>query len=315
MNKKLLLMLNPKAGQRRANHFLPDIIRLYNDKDYECVVYVTSKPGDAFDYIQNHFDGFERIVCVGGDGTLNETVAGMTALGVHCPIGYIPSGTTNDFAASIGLSPDIMQAAEDSIEGNPVYLDMGTFNGRYFNYTASCGAFAKASYSTPQVAKNTLGHLAYILEGIRDIPNIHPIHMTIESGDSRYEDDYIFCSVTNSLSVGGVLKLDPEMVLLNDGLFEVLLVKYPETPLDWTRTIAALSSCDIPNESIKFFSVPRLKIHTDEEVEWTLDGERGDTGTDFEAINLHRKMELVLPRNSAANPSLSGAMNNSEQKS
>lgn len=298
MDKKLLLIVNPNAGQRRANRFLADIIQLYNNHGYECVVFVTSAAGDTDKYIEENKTVFDRIVCIGGDGTLNETIAGLARHGIDCPVGYIPAGTTNDYASSIGLSGDILTAARDSVEGVPVQFDMGYFNGRFFNYTASCGAFARASYETPQTAKNALGHLAYILEGIKDIPNLRPIHMKIEAGGHVFEDDYIFCSVTNSLSVGGILKLDPVMVSMNDGLFEVMIIKYPKTPVELTRVLASLSNNDFPNELIGFFAAKHIKFTVDEEIEWTLDGERGSKGYEFEVENLHNKMKLILPKES-----------------
>ena len=295
MAKRLLLLLNPFAGQRKANRFLPEIIRLYNDRDYECVVYVTASTGDATLYLRAHACDFDRIVCIGGDGTLNETIAGIIEAGATCPVGYVPAGTTNDYARSLGLSTDILQAARDAVDGKSWWFDLGSFNGRYFNYTASCGAFAKASYSTPQAAKNLLGHTAYILEGIKDLPSIKPIHLCAECEDRIIEGDFLFCSVTNSLSVGGILKLDPDKVRLNDGLFEVMLVRNPVHPTQWTKILMGLRSRELPNEMIEFFTTDRILFETEDDVEWTLDGERGATGRKFDIINLHRRMQLVLP--------------------
>lgn len=296
MNKQLLLLLNPCSGQRKANRLLPEIIRLYNDCGYECVVYVTSGPGDATRFMKENAGRFGRIVCVGGDGTLNETISGLIAGGESCPIGYIPAGTTNDYASSLGMSSDILTAALDAVEGVPYYFDMGNFNGRQFIYTASCGAFARTSYTTSQTAKNMLGHLAYVLEGIRDLPSIKPIHMSVECEGRKLEGEYIFCAVTNSISVGGILKLDPETVRLNDGLFEVMLVKYPTLPDQLLRILAALRSGNLNCDMIDFFTADRVCISTESETEWTLDGERGESGRTFEIINQYKKVQLVLPR-------------------
>ena len=228
--KKLLLILNPRAGMRRANRYLPEIIRLFIEHGYACETYVTGASGEATQYLSTCHHSYQMVVCAGGDGTLNETIAGMMAAGMRCPLGYIPCGTTNDYAASIGLSADVMQAARDIVEGRARAIDIGAFNGRSFVYTATCGAFAKASYSTPQVAKNLLGHVAYILEGVKDLSTIRPIHMRVTANDVVLEDDFLFCSITNSTSVGGILKLDAQMVALNDGKFEVTLVRNPTTP-------------------------------------------------------------------------------------
>jgi len=295
MEKRLLLVMNPYAGQRRANRFLSDIVRLYNDRGFECVVYITGGVGDATEYISRRAVDFDHIVCIGGDGTLNETIAGMVGSNVHRPVGYIPAGTTNDFASSLGLSADILTAAVDAVDGKPCQFDLGSFNGRHYIYTASCGAFARTSYTTPQTAKNLLGHLAYILEGLRDIPSIKPIHMRVDCDGRVFEDDYLFCSVTNSISVGGILKLDSNTVRLNDGLFEVMLIKTPTQPNHLTKLLMALRSSDMPSEMIEFFTARSLSIMTDTDVEWTLDGERGECGRNFELINLHQRMTLLLP--------------------
>lgn len=299
MCKCLLLVLNPYAGQRKANRLLPDIIRLYNERGFECVTYVTGGVGDATLYIAETGRRFDHIVCIGGDGTLNETITGMIACGAHCPVGYIPAGTTNDYAASLGLSSDIMQAAVDAVDGSPCQFDLGSFNGRHFIYTASCGAFARASYTTPQAAKNVLGHLAYVLEGLRDLPTIKPIHMRVDWEGGTLEDDYLFCSITNSVSVGGILKLDRNLVRLNDGLFEVMLIKNPTQPIQWTKLLMSLRNSDMPSEMIEFFTAKRLSVFTDADVEWTTDGERGECGREFEIINLHQRMNLLLPDRAA----------------
>lgn len=295
MAKRLLLLLNPCAGQKKANRFLPEIIRLCNDREYECVSYVTAASGDATLYLRAHACEFDRIVCIGGDGTLNETIAGVIEAGASCPVGYVPAGTTNDYARSLGLSTDILQAARDAVDGDGCWFDLGSFDGRHFNYTASCGAFTKASYSTSQTAKNLLGHLAYILEGIRDIPSIKPIHMCIECDERIIEGDFLFCAVTNSISVGGILKLDREKVRLNDGLFEVMLIRMPSVASQLTKILSGLRTQELPNEMIEFFTTDRLLVQCQEDVEWTLDGERGASGRRFEILNLHRRMHLVLP--------------------
>lgn len=301
MAKRLLLLLNPYAGQRKANKYLPEIIRLYNDRDYECITYVTACSGDATVYLARHAAEYDRIVCIGGDGTLNETIAGVIEAGATCPVGYVPAGTTNDYARSLGLSTDILQAARDAVDGRSWWFDLGSFNGRNFIYTASCGVFAKVSYTTSQMAKNLLGHAAYIVEGIRDLPGTKPIHICAECEDRIIEGDFLFCAVTNSISVGGVLKLDPDKVRLNDGLFEVMLVRNPVQPSQWTKILMGLKNRDLPNEMIEFFTTDRILFETGEDVEWTLDGERGECGRRFDIINLHRQMNLVLPETAREN--------------
>ena len=294
--KKMLFLLNPRAGLRRANRLMPDIIRLFHDSGYRCETYVTGASGDATRFLAGcGADEFDLIACAGGDGTLNETIAGALSAGMDCPLGYIPCGTTNDYASSIGLSSDVMQAARDIVEGVPSTFDVGEFNGRYFVYTATCGAFAKASYTTPQAAKNVLGHLAYVLEGMRDLTAIKPIRMHLETEEHVLDDEFIFCSITNSTSVGGILKLDAQLVALNDGRFEVTLVKNPTTPAQLSSIIYGLTTMEIPNEVIHFFSSSNVKITCEEPVEWTLDGEREPETREVELRNLHRAVRIVIP--------------------
>ena len=299
---KLLFILNPYAGQRKANRFLPDILRLFYDHGYRCETYVTSGSGDATNFISKHGEMFDLIVCAGGDGTLNETIAGTLTAGINCPLGYIPCGTTNDYAASIGLSDDIMQAARDVVEGEARFFDVGLFNGRHFVYTATCGAFAKASYTTPQAAKNVLGHMAYVLEGVKDLTNLTPIHMHVETEEYDLDDDFLFCSITNSTSVGGILKLDSQLVALNDGKFEVTLVRNPVTPAQLSTLLYGLTTMDIPNEMVHFFSTANLVISSGQPVEWTLDGEREPETDRVELRNRHAAIRLVVPKHAQDNP-------------
>lgn len=295
MEKELLLVMNPYAGQRRANRSMPEIIRTFWDYGYRCVTYITAAAGDATRYVAEHAAEFDRIVCIGGDGTLNETIAGVRNAGADVPIGYIPAGTTNDYANSLNLSSDVVQAAKDAVTGEVRSMDVGTFNGRYFTYTASCGAFTKASYATPQSMKNMLGHLAYVLEGIKDLPSIRAYHLKVETDDSVIEDDFCFCAITNSTSVGGILKLDSEMVALNDGKFEVMLIRNPVTPMQLSSILHGITTLELPNDMVYFFSAQQIRVTSTEALEWTLDGERAEGGFQVEMHNLHGGIRIVIP--------------------
>ena len=297
--KKLLFILNPQAGQRRVNRFLPEIIRLFIEHGYQCETFVTGYGGEATQMLSKCRRKYDLVVCAGGDGTMNETIAGLLTAKLDCPLGYIPCGTTNDYAASIGLSSDVMQAARDIMEGRPQTLDVGSFNGRYFAYTATCGAFAKASYSTPQAAKNVLGHVAYIIEGMRDLTALKPMHMRVAANDLVLEDDFLFCSITNSTSVGGILKLDSQLVALNDGRFEVTLVRNPTNPAQMGSIFVGLTTQSVPNEMIHFFSANRICVECDEPVEWTLDGEREPETGLVTMVNLHSAIRIIIPKDGA----------------
>ena len=300
--KRLLFIINPQAGQRRVNRFVADIIRLFIEAGYMCEPYVTGAPGEAAQVIAKCPRRYDLVVCAGGDGTLNETVSGMLSAGMDCPLGYIPCGTTNDYAASIGLSSDVLQAARDIIEGKPQTVDVGTFNGRYFVYTATCGAFAKASYSTPQAAKNVLGHMAYVLEGMRDLSTLKPIHMKVRANDVVLEDDFIFCSITNSTSVGGILRLDTQLVALNDGRFEITMVRNPLNPAQLSSILVGLTTQSVPNDMIHFFSAKKIGIDCDVPLEWTLDGERESETDSVTMENLHSAIRIMIPRHMSAAP-------------
>lgn len=300
--KKLLFILNPQAGQRRANRFMPDMIRLFIEAGYMCEPYVTGAAGEAAQVIARCPRKYDLVVCAGGDGTLNETISGMLAAGMDCPVGYIPCGTTNDYAASVGLSPDVMQATRDILSGKAQTVDVGTFNGRFFVYTATCGAFAKASYTTPQAAKNVLGHAAYVFEGIRDLTAIKPFHMKVRADELVLEDDFVFCSITNSTSVGGILQLDSQLVALNDGRFEVTMVRNPVNPAQLSSIIVGLTTQSVPNDMIHFFSAKKISIECGEPVEWTLDGEREAATGDVTMENRHSAFRIMIPRNVSSAP-------------
>ena len=293
--KSLLFIVNPFAGQRKIIRYLADIVRLFHDHEYRCEVYVTGSSGDATRFIRECGTTYDLIVCAGGDGTLNETIAGVLQAGLDCPLGYIPCGTTNDYASSIGLSDDPLQAARDIMEGTPLQFDVGRFNGIYFVYTATCGAFAKVSYTTPQAAKNVLGHMAYVLEGMRDLTTLEPFHLHVKADETEFDGDFVFCSITNSTSVGGILKLDTQLVALNDGRFEITLVRNPTNPSELSTMLYGLATMDIPNEMIHFCSASSLTISSKPSITWTLDGERGPETDSVELTNLHAAVRIVIP--------------------
>ena len=295
--KRLLLLMNPCSGQRKANRVMPEIIRTLSDEGWRVETYITKAEGDATVFAAAHGAEFGRIVCVGGDGTLNETIAGVLRGGTaeKTPIGYIPGGTTNDYASSVGLSADPVEAAKTAAKGQPFPIDIGEFNGRSFTYTASCGAFARVSYTTPQVMKNMLGHLAYVLEGIKDLSTLRPYRLRVTAGTETLDEEYLFCCVSNSTSVGGMLKLDASAVSLNDGLFEVMLVKNPENPAQLAEILNALASKDLPCDMIRFFKASDIAITSGEPIEWTLDGERAEAVREAVIHNMPRTVTLIVP--------------------
>lgn len=292
--KKAAIVFNPCAGLKRANKYLPEIVDMYEGYGYKSFIYETNKRGDGAVLVKEHAHKADIIVCIGGDGTLNEVISGMIDSDVSKPIGYIPSGSTNDFANSLKLSRDILTAARDIMEGKPREYDIGRFNTKYFNYIASCGAFTRASYSTPQPKKNAIGHLAYILEGMKEIPNIHPVHLCVETNGKTYEDDYIFAAICNSTSVGGILSLDENIVDMSDGKFELMLIKMPVNLVQLGQIVLALKNQHYDCEMIDFCSSDKFRIQSSSRVDWTLDGEYGKGNEIVEVENLHNAVSLIV---------------------
>ena len=291
--RKLLLLVNPNAGQRRVNKLLTEVIGVFNEGGYEVTVFLTTGPGSGIRIVEERAGVYDLVVCAGGDGTLNETITGILRSGADCPIGYIPCGSTNDFAATLKLSTDIVQAARDIMLGKPEEHDLGRWGERYFTYIASFGAFTRVSYSTPQNLKNALGHLAYVLSGITELPQIRSIPMRLEMDGEIVEGKYLFGAVSNSTSVGGVITLDPHLVDLRDGKFEVILVRLPRDPAELAQCITALQNHTYDSAAITFRSVSSLTVHQDPSLVWTLDGERAEGAEEIHIENLHRAIRLV----------------------
>ncbi len=272
--EKLLLIYNPNSGTRKSARHLSEVCEVFTEGGYLVTALPTLKRGDATEYVERFGRDYNFIAVMGGDGTYNEVVSGFVQAGIKTPVGYIPCGSTNDFAQGLNLSKDIITAAKDIVNGKPSGLDVGVFNGRVFTYVASFGAFTKASYDTPQSIKNALGHMAYILAGASTIPDIRPIHATIKTDTETYEGDYLFGAVSNSTSMGGVLKLKPEDVDMSDGLFELLLLRTSSDVLEISDLVRAVAEQKYDTTPmLTFVESSRFEIDIPEAVDWSLDGE------------------------------------------
>lgn len=292
--KKMQFIMNPCAGQKKANRRLADILTIFNRADYEVRVHMTAGPGDATEVARRGAPEADLLVCCGGDGTLNEVVTGVVQSGVDVPIGYIPAGSTNDLAASLKLPSNCLAAARAIVEGSPFPLDVGKFGDRYFAYVASFGAFTRASYATPQNVKNALGHTAYLLEGISELSQIRKAHVRLELDDgTEVEDDFLFGAISNSTSVGGVLTLDPKQVDMGDGLFELLLVRAPKDIAQLSECVRALKNQKYNCRMITFASASRVTVYAPADMSWTLDGERAAGQEQIEVQNLHHAIRLI----------------------
>lgn len=293
--KKLFLVMNPCSGKKRANKVLAEIIGVFNRADYEVTAYMTAARGDATRAAAARAADFDRIVCIGGDGTLNEVIAGLHEVGQQTPIGYIPAGSTNDFANSLGLPKDLLDAARLAATGEPRKLDIGSFNGRCFSYVASFGAFTRTSYATPQGMKNALGHVAYLLAGAKELTSIRSTHMRFVLADgTSFEDDYIFGAISNSTSVAGLLTLSPDLVDLNDGLFELLLIRKPRSLLELSDCVLALTTQEYHTPMLTMVSTGRVEIDCPSELDWTLDGEYAAGQAHCVVENLHDAIRVIV---------------------
>ena len=292
--KKMLFVMNPYAGQRRANRYLADILAVFNRAGYEVTTYMTACPGDGVNAVRQRAAGMDLIVCCGGDGTFNETVSGMLQAGVDVPLGYIPAGSTNDFASSLHLPSHVVEAAKAIVEGKVRRYDVGRFGDRYFTYVASFGAFTRTSYATPQNVKNALGHTAYLLEGIQELSQLKNTHVRLELDEGRViEDDFLFGAISNSTSVGGILTLDPKQVDMSDGKFELLLVRAPQDIAEVSECIRALQTQKYNCRMITFLSASHVRVTASPDMAWTLDGERESGHAVVDTEILHNAIGLL----------------------
>ena len=294
MSRHMMLLINPNAGKGGYKSSLAAIVEAFSRSDWLPTVYLTKARGDAREIVEKEAGNYEMVVCIGGDGTLSEVASGMMLRTDRRPIGYIPLGTANDVAHTLGLSPDPAAAAA-IVHGNRFPLDIGQFGqDGFFTYIAAFGAFTEVSYATPQEAKQTLGHLAYMLEGLRSLNHLNHYHAIVEYDDGVVQDDFIFGAVTNSTSIAGLLRLDESRVNLADGMFELLLVKTPQNLLDRNSIITSVLSHNFSAPNVLFLRSREVRILFDEPVSWTRDGEDGGSHRDVLIFNRHPGVELIV---------------------
>ncbi|MCR5826387.1 MAG: YegS/Rv2252/BmrU family lipid kinase [Oscillospiraceae bacterium] len=277
MSKKLLFIVNPRAGRNKSHAPLFDAAAVYCAAGYLVSIQMTRRSGDATRLVQSIGADYDLIVCHGGDGTLNETVNGLMSIPAERrpQVSYLPGGSTNDFAASLSISGEPAVAAQSAMRLQPCRLDVGRFDERYFVYVASFGAFTKASYSVPQDIKNVFGHFAYILEGVRDLDTLRPYRMRLTADGEVFDGEFLFGAISNSTSIAGMMKLSPADVGFNDGVFELLLVPVPKTPEQLQALVRALmyQEYESGGGGLIFRHVRSVRAETAENIPWTLDGE------------------------------------------
>ena len=291
--KQALWIVNPCAGRKKAEgKGLSDALAVFEQQQIQSTVYMTKGRGDAVQAAAQA-RGYDMVVCCGGDGTLHEVLNGMLQNEQPVPLGYIPCGTTNDFAVSLGLPTDFMQAAQCIAQGTPLAIDVGSMQGQKFSYVASFGAMTKASYSAPQKAKNRLGHLAYIFAGLKDIRSIKPYPLRVRFDGQTLQEEYLFGAVTNSTSVAGLFKLAAEEVDFVDGRFEVLLVRKPRHIWQLPAILKCLLTRKYKEKYIRFFHTDGIEFESDTPLDWTLDGEYGGSHTLTAVQVLPRAVQII----------------------
>lgn len=291
--KSLLFLLNPISGTGRAKSQLFGIVDTFTRAGYLVTLYPTAGREEATRLAAQLGGSYDRVVCCGGDGTLNETVRGLLQGGHDTPLGYIPAGSTNDFANSLKLPRQFLKAAQVAATGEPFACDIGAFDDKYFIYVAAFGDFAEVSYETSQQTKNFLGHLAYVLAGVSRLSTLKSYRIRAEYEGGAVEDEYILGMVTNSLSVGGFRGLCGKNVQLDDGLFEVLLIRRPQNAADWQGLITALLQQDLKFKLFDSFTASSLRISSDQMLPWTLDGEYGGPRKTVEIQNKRQAIQII----------------------
>ena len=292
--KKLLFIVNPRAGRNKPHGSLFDALAVLSAAGYLVRIHQTTAPGDAAETAAREGGQYDLVVAAGGDGTLNEVISGLMRLDAPPPLGYLPQGTTNDFASCLKISHDPVEAARAIVLDRVRELDVGTWNRRSFVYVASFGAFTRSSYAASQAAKNALGHFAYILEGMKDLNTLRPYHIRLTADGEELEGDYLFGAVCNSTSIGGLMKLDPERVVLDDGKFEMLLVRSPRTAADLQSLVLAVLNQQYDSPGLVFRHVSALRLETEETLPWSLDGEFAPSEPVVEIRNRQRALRMLL---------------------
>lgn len=292
--KKLLFVVNGHSGKGQIKNKLLDIIDIMIKEGYHVQVHTTQEREDATKVVREQAKYYDLVVCSGGDGTLDEAVTGMMQSEVRTPLGYIPAGSTNDFANSLEIPKDMIQAAKTAVLGVPFSCDVGEFNGDYFIYVAAFGIFTDVSYATSQELKNALGHVAYILEGAKRLHTIKSYHMRVEYDGNEIEGDFLLGMITNSTSVGGFKNMTGKDVKLDDGMFEVTLIHKPKNIIELNTIIASLTNLKDETDLIDSLRADSVKFYSEEEIPWTLDGEFGGDHKEVQIKNHCKAVDIMI---------------------
>lgn len=296
MKKKLLFVFNPRSGKGQIKSRLLDIVDTMVKEEYEVTIHPTQASRDAQRLVEKEAAAYDLVVCSGGDGTLDEVVTGMMKNKKKVPIGYIPAGSTNDFAKSMKIPKDMVRAARTAVKGKSFSCDIGSFNNDYFVYVAAFGLFTDVSYETSQDLKNLLGHVAYILEGAKRLFPLPTYTLRVESEEEVIEDTFLYGMVSNSVSVGGFKGVIGQEVQLDDGEFEVTLIRSPRNPLELNRIIACLTNITSETDLIYSFKTKHITFQSEEPIPWTLDGEFGGSHQQVTIENIQKALKIITKR-------------------
>ena len=295
--KKVFFIYNPMAGQIQIKSQLWDILNTFARADYDVTVRPTTRSLEARDMVAARGREFDLIICSGGDGTLNEVVNGLLEIEADKRplLGYIPAGSTNDYAYSLKLPKNMKQAAQRTVKEKETAVDIGDFNGRKFVYVAAFGLFSEVSYETNQDMKNALGHFAYLIEGVKSLTSVNTYHLKVTTEDGVHEGDYLYGMVTNSLSVGGIYRMREDDVSFSDGEFEVMLVKQPKTLEDFSAITDFFTDIGglVPTEMVESFKCSHLSIESAQPIKWALDGEEGGSADKVEITVLPKAVRIL----------------------
>ena len=291
--KNLLFIYNPYSGKGMIKENLSDIVDCFVKHGYQVEVYPTQQRLDAKEKVIHFAYQYDMIVCSGGDGTLNEVISGLMELPERPVLGYIPAGSTNDFAQGIRLPKSMIEAASVAVNGMQISVDIGGFGKKKFVYIAAFGAFTDVSYMTPQEMKNVLGHPAYIIEAVTKLTSLRTYHMSVSYENGNVEGDFLYGMVTNSVSVGGFKGITGKNVVIDDGMFEVMLIKQPKSPLDLQLILGALLGMDIKTDSVISFKASKIIFDADDNVPWVLDGEYGGSPKRVKVVNHNKAIKIM----------------------
>ena len=297
MEKRIMLIINPKAGKGEYRQEIAGILDVLCKKGNFVGVYMTAHQSHAEELVRKEGSKYDVVACIGGDGTLGETIAGLMHLETRPPVCHIPLGTANDVATSLDLPKEGAKAARLIRTGKPIPLDVGRFGGKHFIYIAAFGAFTEVAYQTPHENKKNLGHLAYLLTGMGSLGNITPRNLIVEfDGENRVEGEFIFGAVANTTSIAGLVKIKPDIVDLGDGAFEVILVKNPKNIVDLNNIFVGIFTQKYDSEYVQVFKAKEARFLFEEPVPWTRDGEDGGSHTEVLLQTIQPGVQIFVPK-------------------